>query len=224
MGLGTTIAIDGPGAAGKTVVGRLVAQRLGYRFLDTGLMYRAVAWGALRQQVSLDDAVALTRLTRGMSIEVVASAKGERVLLDGEDVTKMLHTSAVDEASSQVAGVSGIREALVVRQRAMADEGKMVMVGRDIGTVVLPQAGVKVFLQASVAERARRRHREFLEAGQYVDYATVERELAQRDRRDTQRAHSPLRPAPGAHMVETDGATVQEVLGRIMALVRGAQA
>ena len=206
------------------MVGRLVAQRLGYRFLDTGVMYRAVALGALQRRVPMDDAGALDRLAYGLSIDVIAGADEERVLLDGEDVTKMLHTSAVDEASSQVARMPGVREALVVRQRAMADDEKMVMVGRDIGTVVLPQAKVKVFLRASMAERAQRRYRELQEVSQPVGYATVERELAERDRRDTQRAHSPLRPAPKAHVVETDGATVEEVVGRIITLVNESQA
>jgi cytidylate kinase len=221
VSLANTIAIDGPAAVGKTVVGRLLAHRLGYRFLDTGVMYRAIALGAIRRSVKTDDADLLARLVRELFVDVVSNFARERVLLNGEDVTWLLHTSVVDEASSQVARIPRVREALVARQRAMAIEGDMVMMGRDIGTVVLPQAGLKVFLQASTAERVRRRHAELQQNGRPVDLAIVERELNERDLRDIQRSDSPLRPAREAHLVQTDGATVDEVVERIIDLLKG---
>ena len=221
MSLANTIAIDGPAAVGKTVVGRLVAQRLGYRFLDTGVMYRAIALGAIRRSASTDDGDFLARLVHELFVEVVSNFARERVLLNGEDVTLLLHSSAVDEASSQIARIPRVREALVARQRAMAHEGDMVMMGRDIGTVVLPQAGLKVFLQASIAERVRRRHAELQQNGQSVDLVIVERELNERDLRDIQRSDSPLRPAREAHLIQTDGATVDEVVERIIELRKG---
>jgi cytidylate kinase len=202
------------------VVGRLVARKLGYRFLDTGLMYRAVTWAALQRRISMGNKKALTRLAQEAEISVKPGSQGEQVFIDGEDVTAELRVETVENAVSLVARVPGVREALVAQQQAQARGGGMVMVGRDIGTVVLPHAPLKVFLQASVAERARRRHLEFQASGHQVEYATVLQELQERDRLDTQRAHSPLRPARDAHVMDTGGLTVDQVVRRVLALVR----
>lgn len=221
MAGGSTIAIDGPVASGKTAVGRLLAHELGYRFMDTGLMYRAVAWAALRRRVPMDDEEALTRLAQQLRTEVVEGPEGDRVSVDGVDATRELRGPAVDEASSQVSQVLGVRQVLVAQQQEMARAGSMVMVGRDIGTAVLPDAPVKLFLHASEAERAHRRHRELEAQGQVTSYEVVRRDIESRDRRDSERVHSPMRPAPDAHVFNTEGVSVDEVVRRVQILVRG---
>ena len=213
------IAIDGPVAVGKTVVGRLLARRLGFRFLDTGVMYRAVTLAALERAVPLEDDAGLVRLAREIVIEVLETDTGRDVLVDGVDVTGRLRAPDVDHGASVVSQVQGVREALVRKQRAMADAGRWVVVGRDIGTVVLPDAEVKIFLEASVEERARRRYQELSVKGGSVDPDVVRSELEERDRRDTHRAHSPLRAAPDACRVVTDGLTVEQVVEHILTLV-----
>ena len=219
----SAIAIDGPGAVGKTVVGRLLARRLGFRFLDTGIMYRAVTLAALERAVPLEDDAALARLAEEVAIEVLETDAGHQVLVDREDVTGRLRTPDVEHGASVVSQVQGVRKALVRKQRAMADVGRWVVVGRDIGTVVLPDAEVKLFLEASVEERAHRRYQELCAQEESVDAEVVRSELEERDRRDTYRAHSPLRAAPDARRVVTDGLTVEQVVAHILTLV-GAEA
>ena len=217
------IAIDGPVAVGKTVVGRLLARRLGFRFLDTGVMYRAVTIAALERTVPLEDGEALTRLAEEIAIEVMETDAGHQVIVDGVDVTGRLRTPEVEYGASVVSQVPGVRKALVCKQRAMVRAGRWVVVGRDIGTVVLPDAAVKLFLEASVEERARRRYAERHAKQASVAPDVVRSELEERDRRDTQRAHSPLRAAPDARRVLTDGLTVDQVVEHILTLV-GAEA
>ena len=213
------MAIDGPVASGKTVVGKLVAHRLGYRFLDTGVMYRALTWLALEEGVPLEDEP-LTRLARRASIRVVLDQRGaNKIMVDGADVTDELRSRRVDEAVSVVSLVPGLREVMVEQQRDIAAAGPIVMVGRDIGTVVLPRADLKVFLQASVAERARRRHLERKE----VSYEAVLENLAQRDKLDSQRACAPLRPSDDARILDTDGIGVEEVVDRILDMMAEGQ-
>ena len=184
-------------------------------------MYRAVGWAALQRKVAMEDQQAITDLALNLNIEVSEAHDGQRVRVDGEDVTPALRGGAVGVAASRVAEVPGVRGALVAKQRAIAQGGGIVMSGRDIGTVVLPDARVKVFLQASAPERAHRRHLDYLAAGLDSDEAAVLRELEERDRRDRQRAHSPLRPAEDAHVLSTDGVPVDEVVERIQKVVRG---
>ena len=211
----STIAIDGPVAGGKSTVGRLLAQRLGYRFVDTGMMYRGVTWKALQCGVDLEDRGELGRLARNATIEF---APVDRVLVDGRDVTAALSEPDVEEGVSLVSRVACVREALVERQREMARDGQVVMAGRDIGTVVLPHADVKVYLDASLEERARRRHLELVERGEMVDYQAVLSGLRRRDEIDSGREVSPLRVAQDATLVDTDGLGVEQVLSRIMEL------
>ncbi|MCH7746106.1 MAG: (d)CMP kinase [Chloroflexi bacterium] len=217
------IAIDGPVASGKTVVGRLIAQRLGCRFLDTGIMYRAVTWVALSRGVGLEDDEALAGLATSLEMRLVPGEAGDRLLVDGEDVTDFLREPEVDRGVSQVSAVSGVRRALVEQQRAIASEGSIVMLGRDIGTVVLPKADVKVFLTASVEVRARRRYRELQENGSDISYEQVVSDLERRDRIDRERAASPLRPADDATQIDTDNLGVEEIAKRILAAVEGRQ-
>ena len=221
------VAIDGPVASGKTVVGRLVAHRLEIRFLDSGNMYRALTWLALQRGTGLEEAEALTSLARDttMRLEPTAApddpdqAGGERLLIGGRDVTDSLTDPDVERGVSLVAAVSGVRVALVEQQRDIASQGSIVMVGRDIGTVVLPHATVKVYLEASVRIRARRRLLDLERRGDRVDYEQIVKQTIRRDTIDSERADSPLRPAKDAIRIYTDDMEVEElvevVLGHI---------
>ena len=213
------IAIDGPVAAGKTVVGTLLARRLGFRFLDTGSMYRAVTWAALQRGIGLDDDRALAQLAASVDIRVVPREVGEGIMVDGVDVTGHLKDPQVERGVSLVSKVSGVRTALVAQQRVIADESSIVMAGRDIGTVVLPCAKVKVYLTASVSVRARRRHRELADRGEPIDCSVVMEELLRRDKIDSERSDSPLRPAEDAVHIDTDDVGVEELARRIACLV-----
>jgi cytidylate kinase len=201
-----------------------VARQLGYRFVDTGLMYRAATWLALQRHVDLLDDDALGRLIENASLEVVLPASGEagagRVLVDGIDVTGDLRTTDVGAAVSVVSRVPSVREAMVDLQRRLASEGGIVMAGRDIGTVVLPDAPLKVYLDASPKERVRRRLEELRLAGRDVNEEQVREELALRDDIDSSRDVSPLRAAVDAVVINTDGLTLDQVVGRILELVR----
>ena len=214
------IAIDGPVASGKTVVGRLLAQRLGYRVLDTGLMYRAITWQALENGVDLEDRERMTSLVQEHDLEVRFGDGGEAsIFLDNRDVTPYLRLPEVEQGVSQVARIPAVREALVALQRRIGREGQVVMVGRDIGTVVLPDAPLKVYLTAAVEERAQRRYRELQGLGTSMGYEQVLRELQQRDRLDLERQIAPLRPAEDATIVTTDGFNVQDVVEWVVSLL-----
>ena len=216
-----SIAVDGPVASGKTAVGRLVAQRLGCRFLDTGAMYRAVTRAALERGTDLEDEGALARLAASLEMRVISGEGGDMLVVDGQDVTDQLRDPKVERGVSLVAKVPGVRSAMVGQQRAMAREGPIVMAGRDIGTVVLPEAKVKVFLKASVEERARRRYRELKEMGRAPEFQRVKDDLLRRDKIDSERADSPLRPAEAAVQLDTDNMGVEKVVEKIIAMVEG---
>jgi cytidylate kinase len=217
------IAIDGPVASGKSAVGSRVAHRLGYRFIDTGVMYRALTWLALERKLDLSDEAALSRMAAQAQIALTPGPPDEpeaaRVLVDGADVTDRLRSPEVGEAVSLVSRVAGVRAAMVALQRRLAAEGGVVMVGRDIGTVVLPDAPLKVYLDASVEERVRRRHDELVAAGLRAAVEDVRRELALRDAIDSGRDVSPLRPAEDATIIHTDHLSLDQVVEQIMELV-----
>ena len=217
------IAVDGSAASGKSTVGRLLAARLGYRFLDTGIMYRAVTWAALHRAVDVHDAEALTKLaaTIDMNVELPEpeSSDEARIIIDGHDVTNSLRSPEVDENVSFVSRAAGVRAALVRRQREIAKQGRIVMAGRDIGTVVLPDAELKVYLDASPEERARRRHGDFVRSGRVATEDDVLQDLRRRDHLDSQRDISPQRPADDAVYITTDGMTSDDVLEHVMDLV-----
>ena len=214
-----SITIDGPVASGKTAVGRRLADRLGFGFLDTGLMYRAVTLAALCRGVPTDDDAALAALADAMVIDAVWEGGAQRLLVDGEDVTGRLRDATVERVVSRVSEVPGVRAALVRRQREMSAETPTVMVGRDIGTVVLPDAGLKVYLEASVEVRARRRHRELAAKGNPPSLEQVIDDLTRRDRMDSERADSPLRAADDAVRVSTDHLTLEAVVERVMEMI-----
>lgn len=211
------IAIDGPAGAGKSTVARLVAERLGYLYIDTGAMYRALTFKALRLGCDLDDAGGLAALARQTEIRLASGGSGEpRVFLDGSEVTEAIRTPEVNRGVSLVARVPEVREALVELQRALADEGNVVMDGRDIGTVVLPEAEHKFFLTATLAERARRRGRDLVAQGYAASAPEIEAEMARRDRLDSERAASPLRQAEDAEAVDTTARSIGEVVDLIL--------
>jgi cytidylate kinase len=210
------IAIDGGVASGKSAVGRRVAEKLGLPFVDTGLMYRAVAWAALRDSVDISDGAALTELANRLVIRI----DGRRVWVNGEEVTDHVYDPRVTEIVSRVAKVAGVRLALVAAQRRMARTG-VVMAGRDIGTVVFPDADFKFFLTASVDERVRRRAAQLRARGEPADEDAMRVEVLERDRIDSERTVAPLRPAEDAMVINTDHLDLEGVVGRIVSHVRG---
>jgi cytidylate kinase len=214
------VAIDGPSGAGKGTVARTVAARLGYRHVDTGAMYRAVAWQAREGGVDLADAEAVARVARDAALEVNA-----RVTIDGHDVTDAIRTPAIDEAAAIVAQHQAVRAVLVARQRRYGPGGGIVMEGRDIGSVVFPDAEVKVYLDAEPGERARRRSADAAHAaGRAIGRDGVAEALEVRDRIDRTRQVSPLKMAADAVYIDTTGLTIPEVVSRVMALVEAARA
>lgn len=216
------IAIDGPAASGKSTVAKAVARRLGVRHLDTGAMYRAVAWLALEEGMPLDDTEGLTGLAERNEISfdyADAAALASVVYIDGHDVTCAIRSPEVDAAVSPVAAVRGVREALVTQQRRLAEAQDTVVEGRDIGTVVFPHAEVKVFLTASAEERARRRRIDLAAQGHAVDQDEVQARLERRDEFDSKREASPLCSAQDATMLDTTGLSVEQVVDVIVGLV-----
>lgn len=214
------VAIDGPAGAGKSSVARLLAERLGYTYIDTGAMYRAVALFAQRGGVEFDDADRLAQLAQGLQFDFDGKPSAQRLRVCGDDVSDTIRSPDISRASSQVSCCPGVRSALVEQQRRLAASGGVVVEGRDIGTVVFPDAQAKIYLTASEQERARRRTSELAARGVEVDPARVLQEVRERDRRDMEREHSPLRPADDAIEFVTDGMSLDEVLDGLEAIVR----
>ncbi|MBN2430990.1 MAG: (d)CMP kinase [Acidobacteria bacterium] len=213
------IAIDGPSGSGKSTIGKRVAQRLGFVYIDSGAMYRAVARQALAAGIPLMDEARVVELAQNLTIEFVPGEKGQHLLVNGEDMTEAIRTPAVAQGASRVSAIPGVRRALVRRQKEMGAAGGVVMDGRDIGTVVFPDAEVKVFLDAALPERARRRYLEDRRRGETADLAATEKDVAERDRRDTTRADSPLRQAEDAVRVDTTGLDIEAVTRRVLDIV-----
>jgi len=214
------VAIDGPVGSGKSTVARMVASQLGYTHIDTGALYRAIALLATRRGVPYADHEALGRLARDAQLEFRRVDGCQRIFLNGEDVEDDIRTPDMSQGASIVSAVTQVREALLDRQRQMADAGGVVMEGRDIGTVVLPNADVKVFLTASSEERARRRALELQQRGNPVSYEDVLAELLLRDERDSQRKVAPLKPAADAVTIDTTGLTLGQVVDAVLSLVQ----
>jgi cytidylate kinase len=213
------IAIDGPAASGKSTTARLVAERLGYLHVDTGGMYRAMTLKILRAGIDPADTAAVDEMARTTKIRIETARGTPAILLDGEDVTGVIRSPEVTRAVSQVSAIRSVRELMVREQRRLAEGGGVVLEGRDIGSVVLPGADVKIFLVADPSERARRRRNELLEKGIDIGLDELESEIRERDRKDSSREISPLRKADGAVEVDTSTLTVDEQVGRILGAV-----
>ncbi len=218
------IAIDGPAASGKSTIAEKLAAELGYLYFDTGVMYRAVTLAALRELQSVQDEQAVSELAQRVQIDVLPpSVEDGRlfdVLLDSEDVTWAIRQPDVDRNVSQVSAYPLVRQAMTEQQRRIGQRGSVVMVGRDIGTVVFPDAELKIYLDASVEERARRRFDEVRRRGQPANYEEILEAMRRRDHMDSSRALAPLKPADDAIILNTDGLDICEVLQKVKALIR----
>ena len=212
----STIAIDGTAASGKSTLGTLLAESLGYLYFDTGVMYRAVTWAVLDRKIDILDIGTVSTLAENLAIEVKPEGT---VLADGQDVTWEIRSPEVEAAIGRVSSYPRVRMALIAQQRRIATGGSIVMVGRDIGTVVLPEADLKIFLRASAEERARRRYEEWLDQGKAADYQQILAAIRERDRQDEQKPISPMIPADDAVIINTDGLSINEVLVQVQQLI-----
>ncbi len=219
IGQKPVIAIDGPAGAGKSTIAKLVAGKLGYIYIDTGAMYRSVAWKFLQSGQPFSPELA-EKLAREMVITFKPEANLNRVFVDGAEVTDAIRTPEVTAIVSKVSAVGGVREEMVNQQRRMGEAGGVVMDGRDIGTVVFPKAEVKIFLTASVKERAMRRYKEMLAKGGQVDLAELQQQIAERDRQDSEREIAPLRRADDAELLDSSDMTIAEVAEHILKIVQ----
>jgi len=213
------VAIDGPAGAGKSTVSQRLAQALGYRYIDTGAMYRIIGVLATERGIDLADSAALAALCNDTTMDFLERDGRMRTYADGRDLSDAIRTAAAAQQASKVSAVPVVRERLVAQQRAMGSTGGVVMEGRDIGTVVFPQAPVKVFLDASPRERARRRAQQLDAQATEADIDRMAQDIAERDARDRGRAHSPLRPADDAVVVDTTHQSIDEVISTLQALV-----
>ena len=214
------ITVDGPSGSGKGTVSRIVAQRMGWHLLDSGALYRLVALVGLRDGLPADDEAAHAEAAERLAVRFSAEGADERVWLDDRDVTSELRTETTGNAASRVAVMPAVRTALLERQRAFARPPGLVADGRDMGTVVFPAAEVKIYLTASADERALRRHKQLKDKGLDVSLAGLSQEILERDRRDSNRAVAPLRPADGAVVIDSTGMAVESVVDRILAVAR----
>ena len=218
------IAIDGPAASGKSTIGSRLARALGYLFFDTGVMYRAITWLALERGIDVHDEVAVTALAEDAQIDIAPASKPDGracdVLINGQDITWETRSRKVDENVSIVSANAGVRKALSQQQRRIGQRGRIVMVGRDIGTVVLPEADLKIYLDATAEERARRRYDEILARGGTPEYESILRRVRERDRIDSTRDVAPLKAAEDAVVLDSDQLNEDEVFERVLALVK----
>ncbi|MBU5594243.1 (d)CMP kinase [Amphibacillus sp. MSJ-3] len=217
---GIAIAIDGPAAAGKSTVAKKIANKLKYIYIDTGAMYRAITLKAIKQELDIDDEKALHQLLLQTEIKLIQSDQQQRVILDGHDVTEEIRNEAVTKQVSAVAKHQLVRQVMVDRQRKFAKEGNVVMDGRDIGSHVIPDAEVKIFLIASVDERAERRYKENIRKGYQTNLEQLKKEIATRDKLDTEREVSPLIKADDAVELDTTSLSIDQVVERILNIIK----
>lgn len=222
MKRGPVVAIDGPAGSGKSTIAKMLANRLHFTHIDTGALYRGVALLALEKGADLSDEKAVVDAAQGAKFQFIASAEGNLLHIDGRDVSGEIRTEAVGQSASKVSAFPGVRNLLLGLQRDLGAQGAVVLEGRDIGTVVFPNAEVKIFLTASIEARAERRTKELEAKGMKPDQATIRKEMAQRDKQDSTRAVAPLKQAPDAHLVDTSTMAIETVLDRLELIVRNA--
>lgn len=216
MKKGMVLTIDGPAGAGKSTVARMLARRLSLVYLDTGALYRAVAFRAIEDGLSLDDETALGNLCEKITIEILTDDETMRVMVDGEDISGKIRTEEVSLAASKVSAYPTVRKALLHFQRAIGERGGIVAEGRDMGTVVFPDADFKFFLDADMAERAKRRYHELRDRSEKVDLASLQKDIMCRDRQDREREIAPLIPAPEAIIIDSTDIPVQRVVEKLV--------
>ena len=218
-----TIAIDGSAASGKSTIGNALAKRLGYLYLDTGVMYRAVTWAVLNANLDTQDEGAVSHIAETFDLKILPSTIDDgrqcTIRVNGEDVTWLIRKPEVDAHVAQISAYPRVRQAMTKKQRHIAEQGPVVMVGRDIGTVVLPNAELKIFTEASLEVRARRRYRECLERKEAVDYQKLLAAMADRDKHDREKPISPMIPADDATVINTDELTAEEVIQLVEDLI-----
>ncbi len=220
--LAPVITIDGASGTGKGVVTQLIAKQLGWRLLDSGALYRVLALAAQQRGIAFDDEAAVTALAEHLDVEFIATdiSQFPRIMLEGKDVTETIRTEKIGNGASKIGALPAVRAALLDRQRAFRELPGLATDGRDMGTIVFPDAGVKIFLTASPEERARRRFIQLMEKGINVNLSDLIEELRERDKRDQERAVAPLRPAEDAICIDTDKLTIEQVVERVMSAVR----
>lgn len=216
------VAIDGPAGSGKSTVARMLAQRLRFTHIDTGALYRGVAYLAVQKKANLEDESAVVNSVQGAQLEFRITPEGNTLHINGENVGRKIRSEEISRASSKVSAYPGVRNVLLGLQRDLGKSGGVVLEGRDIGTVVFPQAEVKVFLTASIEARAERRALELSAKGELVNLDRVQAEMAQRDKQDSERAVAPLKQAPDAVLVDTSAMSIESVLDRLESLVKSA--
>jgi cytidylate kinase len=214
------VTIDGPSGSGKGTIGRRVAERVGWHLLDSGALYRLVALAGLHRNIDPEDVAEHVSLARTMRVQFGSIDGDEHIVLDGRDVTREIRTEQAGAGASRVAAWPAVRAALTDRQRAFATPPGLVADGRDMGTVIFPEAQLKVFLTASAEERAQRRHKQLIEKGSAASLAALSREIAERDLRDSTRQVAPLKPAPDAHLLDSTGLSIEAVVERVISLGR----
>lgn len=216
--MNNVIAIDGPGGAGKSTIAKLLAKKLNYLHLDTGAMYRAVTLAALEKNCDFNNKKELIKLAQNIDINF---NKAGEIFLNDENISRKIRSAEVNNYVSKTAAVKGVRKILVKKQQKLAEKNKIVMDGRDITTVVLPDAEYKFFLTASLAERAKRRYQELKSQNKNVDYKEIKNSIARRDKLDTEREHSPLKKAEDAILIDTTGLSIKEVIKQMMVIIAG---
>ena len=214
------VTIDGPSGSGKGTISRRVAEHVGWNLLDSGALYRLVALAGLRRNLDPDDVEGHVSAARHMQVKFGSRDGEEQVMLDGVDVTRDIRTETAGAGASRVAAWPAVRAALLDRQRSFATPPGLVADGRDMGTVIFPEARLKVFLTASAEERAQRRHKQLIEKGSAASLAALSREIAERDLRDSTRQVAPLKPAPDAHLLDSTGLSIEAVVERVLSLGR----
>jgi cytidylate kinase len=214
------VTIDGPSGSGKGTISRAVARHAGWRLLDSGALYRLVALAGLELGLRADDVANHVKAARNMSVTFATDLADERIGLNGRDVTSEVRSEVAGQGASRVAAWPEVREVLLERQKAFAGPPGLVADGRDMGTVVFPQAALKIFLTASAAERAARRYKQLKDKGSDVSLAALSREIAERDLRDSTRAVAPLKPASDAHVIDSTGLAIEDVVERVLAIGR----